>query len=398
MMTKEENDRLTQIGPGTPAGELLRRYWHPIAASADLLREPVVPVRILGENLVLFRSDKGELGLVAERCPHRSASLAYGIPEQDGIRCPYHGWYFSLTGRCIEQPYDDLQGVGKFKDKIRIAAYPVQELGGFVFAYLGPEPAPLLPRWDIAVEEGLVREIVVFPLACNWLQIAENRLDPVHAEWLHVYQTNWVARKAGYPPPAIHRRHVKIDFKLHEFGIMKRRLLEGEDPETAPDWVMGHTMLFPNALGGTGMLQFDVPVDDTHTINWHYHTRPLLPGEAPQQTVPAYEASVYGSDGRMAVHTVGGQDSSAWVQQGPVAPREFENLGRSDRGILMYRKWLSENIEKVARGEDPDGLIRDPALNEPCFDVPGYHGSRVEALGMPVGRPPAMTATRSGDQ
>jgi 5,5'-dehydrodivanillate O-demethylase len=218
-------------------------------------------------------------------------------------------------------------------------------------------------------------------MPCNWLQFVENRLDPVHAEWLHIYQSNWVARKAGIKPTRTHLRHIKIDFVLHEYGIFKRRLLEGEDPETAGDWVTGHTMLFPNVVAG-GMLQYDVPIDDTHTVNWHYRIRERRSDEEPQASVPAYNVPLYHEDGRMVVETVGGQDRSAWIQQGPVTPRDLENLSRSDRGIVMYRKWLAENIERVANGEDPDGLIRDRALNEPMMMVPGFHGSRANSVGI----------------
>ena len=137
MLSVEENERLSRVGAGTPMGNLLRRYWHPIAATVDLEREQVLPVRVLGENLVLYRTRRGSYGLIQERCPHRSASLAYGIPHDDGLRCPYHGWLFDSSGACLEQPYDDIAeegGGGSFKDKIRVDAYEVQELGGMVWA------------------------------------------------------------------------------------------------------------------------------------------------------------------------------------------------------------------------------------------------------------------------
>ena len=109
MLTERENDRLSRVGPGTPMGNMLRRYWHPVATVPDLDREKVLALRILGEDLALYRSDRGEPGLVQQRCPHRSASLAYGIPDEDGIRCPYHGWYFNKAGQCLAQPYDDTE-------------------------------------------------------------------------------------------------------------------------------------------------------------------------------------------------------------------------------------------------------------------------------------------------
>src|ERR1700722_2178046 len=148
MLPGEENERITRVGPGTPMGNLLRRYWHPIAALEDLEREDVLPVRILGENLVLYKTTHGEYGLIQERCPHRSTSLAYGIPDADGIRCAYHGWYFTSSGNCIEQPFDDVENPDNtFKDKIHVDAYPVKTLGGLVWTYMGPpDRQPLLPR------------------------------------------------------------------------------------------------------------------------------------------------------------------------------------------------------------------------------------------------------------
>src|SRR5438105_1787344 len=145
MLTEHDNERISRVGPGTPMGNLLRRYWQPIAAAEDIEREEVLPVRILGENLVLFKTTRGELGLVQERCAHRSASLAYGIPDERGLRCPYHGWLYDGDGRCLDQPYEETENPGgNFKDKIRVDAYPVQTLGGLVWAYMGPpEKHPL---------------------------------------------------------------------------------------------------------------------------------------------------------------------------------------------------------------------------------------------------------------
>ena len=153
MLTREENERLTRVGPGTPMGELMRRYWQPIAAAGQLLERPVRPVRLLGEDLVLFRDPSGRLGLVGDRCAHRKVRLEYGYPVEGGLRCPYHGWTYDGAGRCVAQPSEPAGST--FKDRVRITAYPVQELAGVVFAYLGPRPAPLLPRWDRLVWDNV---------------------------------------------------------------------------------------------------------------------------------------------------------------------------------------------------------------------------------------------------
>ena len=165
MLSQEENAKLTQVGPGTSMGNLLRRYWHPIAASAELDEDAVRPVRLLGEDIILFRTPRGKLGLVGNRCLHRGMSLAYGIPQENGLRCCYHGWTYNTEGVVIDMP---------FKEKclnLRIASYRVQELGGAIFAYLGPQPAPLLPKHELFVRSDLERNIEITELACNWLQV-----------------------------------------------------------------------------------------------------------------------------------------------------------------------------------------------------------------------------------
>jgi len=148
MLTTEENEKLTRVGPGTPAGELLRRYWHPVAIAADLSEEnPVKFVRILGEDLVLFKSKRGEVGLLEDRCSHRGASLSYGRVEERGIACAYHGWLYDTKGNCLETPAEPAGS--KFALTVKHTAYPVQKLAGLYWAYLGPEPVPAIPKYDV---------------------------------------------------------------------------------------------------------------------------------------------------------------------------------------------------------------------------------------------------------
>lgn len=368
MLTEEENNRLTRVGAGTPAGDLLRRYWHPIAATVDLDARWVLPVRLLGERLALFKTTTGEIGLVQERCPHRSGLISCGIPDTEGIHCPYHGWYFDREGKCIGQPYEDVHGPGTFKDRIAIAAYPVKELGGLIWAYMGPRPLPELPRWDLLVRDDLVRELKFTLIPCNYLQIMENSLDPVHFEWLHAQLGNMVARREGKPEQFIPRRHLKIEFDVFEFGIVKRRLLEG-DSEDSEDWTVGHPVLFPTTLAQGMSFQFRVPVSDVETLHIYYNTRPRAPEEAPQTAVPVSVLPYTHEDGSYIVESIPGQDMMAWVGQGSIAPRSLENIARSDRGVVLYRKMLTENIERVERGESPVGLIWDKARNEPMIPV-----------------------------
>src|SRR3954463_4277723 len=149
------NDRLTKVGPGTPMGNLLRRYWHPIGAVAEFDAEPVQPVRLLGEDLVMFRNERGEYGLIGDRCAHRAISLAYGIPQPNGLRCAYHGWTYDTEGHVVDMPFEPACL------PLKIKSYAVQELGGMVWAYLGPqETRPLLPRLELLVREDVNKDVM----------------------------------------------------------------------------------------------------------------------------------------------------------------------------------------------------------------------------------------------
>jgi 5,5'-dehydrodivanillate O-demethylase len=372
MLTREANERLTRVGMGTPMGALLRRYWHPVATVPELVSEPVMAVTVLGENLALIRSEAGALGLVAQRCPHRGASLAYGIPEADGLRCAYHGWKFNGRGTCLEQPAEPADST--FKDRINIPAYPVQEMGGLIWAYLGPPPAPLLPRFDLFVRDDLEREIGITRLPCNWLQIMENSLDPVHLEYLHSVYMNYVLKRQGKPPASQTKHHERIAFDLFEYGIVKRRLWVG-DPEDSDEWQIGHPILFPNILsvgdGGRAQFQIRVPIDDTHTYHIWYRTKPRGEQSALQDpaSIPVLDYAYKHEDGRLVVDTVSGQDMMVWVTQGPISDRTTERLGTTDKGVIMYRALLEEQMLKVERGEEPMAVVRDPAKNWPMIDI-----------------------------
>ena len=368
MLSKAENETLTRVGAGTPMGELMRRYWHPIAALSQLDQNATRKVRLLGEDLVLYRDRSGKLGLVAERCPHRQASLLYGIPEEDGLRCAYHGWQFNAEGRCVEQPYEEAEDPGTtFRDRVRIKAYPVQACSGLVFAYLGPLPAPELPRWDLLEMKNVYRDIGSCVIPCNWLQIMENSVDPVHAEWLHGYFSNYVWSQLGKPERAKPlRTHAKIGFDVFEHGIIKRRVLKGDSEEDA-NWKHGHPLVFPHLLK-VGGFQWRVPVDDENTLHvWYYTYSPEAGKSVPDdEPIPYYEVPVPGPDANGnprwdLMDATALQDIAMWATQGPIADRSTEILGRSDKGIVLYRRLLKENADKVARGEDPMNVIRDPA-------------------------------------
>jgi len=217
MLSAEQNEQLTRVGPGTPMGTLMRRYWHPVATCYEMAANPVKAVQVLGEALTLFRDRQGRLGLIGQRCAHRRVDLKCGIPEKEGLRCPYHGWMYDTSGQCIEQP---AEGATHFKDSIKLPSYPVQELGGLIWTYLGPQPAPLLPRWDLFVEEGVFRQIGTTVVPCNWLQCQENAVDTVHTEFAHGRFGLYAMERLGLTDPEMMKRfkrisrpHTKIDFK-----------------------------------------------------------------------------------------------------------------------------------------------------------------------------------------
>jgi len=374
MLTPEQQHQLTRIGPGTPMGTLLRRYWMPVAASVELTAGSTRAVRLLGEDLVLFRSTRGELGLIAERCPHRGTSLREGDVDDTGVRCAYHGWKFGASGACLEMPGEtrpERLALG------RLPAYRAQELGGLVFAYLGPEPAPLLPRWDLFVWTPILRDIGRAVIPCNWLQIMENSVDPTHLEWLHGHHLSRVRQKLGLPAPTQYpRRHVEIGFDRFPYGIIKRRVLAGGSRED-DDWRVGHPLVFPNmvrvGVHPQHRLQIRVPMDDTHTLHfWYCCWVPPAGSDVQQDAVPVYEVPFRDEHGQFLLDFVDGGDIMAWVSQGAIADRTREVLGDWDRGIALYRRLLLEQLDVVAAGGDPIGIVRDPVENT-CIELPQEH-------------------------
>jgi 5,5'-dehydrodivanillate O-demethylase len=372
VLTKEQNRRFTEVGPGTPMGELMRRYWMPFATVKQLHEHPTRAVTLLGEHLVAFRDRSGRYGLIQEFCPHRNTNLLWGIVEPEGLRCPYHGWLFDAGGNCLEQPAEHPDST--FKDRVTVQSYPVEELGGMLWAWMGPEPRPMVPHWEALVEDG-VRDIGWAILPCNWLQIMENSLDPVHLEHLHAYFTNYVLERIGRQNADAHnfwrtranvRRHRKIGFDIFEHGIVKRRVFEGDDEENA-FWKVGHCVVFPI------MLQFSqirVPVDDTHTLYLWYNVYPKRDGEPDQrpENIPLYKVPLPGVDDEglpvwEMVDNNSGQDNFAWMSQGPVTPRWTEHLGESDKGIILYRRLLRQQMQIVEDGGDPMNTFRDPTKN-----------------------------------
>jgi 5,5'-dehydrodivanillate O-demethylase oxygenase subunit len=377
MLTREENELLTRIGPGTPGGELLRRYWHVVAAASEITEEkPKKKVRVLGEDLVLYRDRSGKYGLIAEHCAHRGVSLYYGFVEEDGIRCAYHGWKYDAGGKCLEQPFENPEA--GFKDKISQPAYPVEKLAGLLFAYLGPPgKKPLLPKWDMLARRDGVRKLEIYQtLRCNWLQTMENSVDPVHTYYLHAH----TLRMRGSNQGAYYYRPLsKLDFELvvHPTwaGIQKQRVFAGDAGHVeAP-----HPLIFPNMLmvpatNGHNM-HFRTPVDDENTQIFHVRFNPTGDGSIVEgREDPLAEfVCTKNEAGEFHMENFPSQDQMAWETQGPVANRPDEHLGESDRGIILFRKLLRDQIRAVQNGEDPLGINRDPQKDEVIRLIPeGY--------------------------
>jgi 5,5'-dehydrodivanillate O-demethylase oxygenase subunit len=360
MLTGEENELFTRVGPGTPAGELLRRYWHPVAIAAELPEDnPVKFVRILGEDLVLFQTKKGEPGLLHDRCSHRGASLSYGRVEERGLACAYHGWLYDNQGNCLETPAEPKGS--NFCLSIKHKAYPVQKLAGLYWAYFGPPPAPAIPKYDVWARTDGWHWLRALPqLDCNWLQAMENSVDTAHLHILHQELVN-----DGFKVESTTRGTIDNleRFEVEEFahGLIKRRVFKDRTVEE-------HPLLFPTVLRQANRTQIRVPIDDTHTWIVYVHFVPdSAEPRADKDDVPVSYRKPYKNPpgalhpfARFRLNEVDAQDFMAWETQGPILDRTRERLAGSDRGVVMYREMLRREIQKVERGLDPMNVFRDP--------------------------------------
>ncbi len=361
MLSEEKNKILTQVGPGTPMGDLLRRYWMPIAGVTEFDTRTTKPLRIMGEDLVLYKDLSDIFGLVDRNCPHRRADLSYGMVEKCGLRCNYHGWAFNETGQCVEQPFEDTCFPGtNAKDRVSIKSYPVQQKGGMLWAYMGPLPVPQLPDWEAFSWENGFSQIVLSEVPCNWFQCQENSIDPVHFEWMH---ENWGQRlrtgKTDLGP-----RHLKLDFDEFEYGFTYRRVKEDSD-EADEAWTIGRVCLWPNGFFLGEHFEWRVPIDDENTlsITWKYTRVPKESEPFAQESIPTWQGPLTDANGKWIDTHVMNQDFLAWVGQGRIADRTQEHLGASDRGIVAVRRRFFEELEHIALGGEAKGIIRDSAKN-----------------------------------
>ena len=358
MLSAEENELMTRVGRGTPAGEMLRRYWWPIAFSEEVKRKGRPDkVTLLGEECVLFRDGGGQLGLLDLHCSHRGTSLEFGRVEDGGIRCCYHGWLYDLRGNCLEQPAEPEDST--FKDRIKHPAYHAQEAGGLVFAYIGPSPAPLLPPYDLLVREDGSRVVGGGEEFCNWLQRAENSTDGSHSIALHA---------AGYPNMAMKRPRIK--WEPTDVGIKETTWVEGVSRPRISHFVFPSHVRHSAARVGESprqVIRFRVPTDDFKTTTFwidfypHKDGQPTQPVALRTEEFKKSEPGVYKrvQDGWWNLYTHE-QDRVAQETQGVVADRTKEHLASSDQGIIMLRKMITEAMDAVERGRDPIGVLRDP--------------------------------------
>ncbi|MBM2810567.1 MAG: Rieske 2Fe-2S protein [Chloroflexi bacterium] len=377
MLTQEANDRLTRVGPGTPMGELLRRYWQPVALIEELPAGGApLPVRLMGEDLVLFRDDQGRPGLLGLHCAHRGADLSYGRIEDGGLRCIYHGWLYDVNGRCVEQPGEPAGST--FHERIRHRAYPCREAGGMVLAYLGPGEPPLLPAYPFLTASDTHRYNSKILHACNFLQANEGNYDPCHTPFLHRYNepgphaTTYIA---AHNVPS-------LDVELTDYGLRIYQLRKLDADKT---YVRLTNFVLPNlcafsAGGNDGYTcNWHVPIDDTH--HWKFviqfrQERPMdlteVAGERnavrADYRIERSRANRYLQDREeMKERSFAGlgrafqaQDMCATEGEGPIQDRTQEHLGRTDVAVAAGRTLLLAAMDAVEAGDDPLHVLRAP--------------------------------------
>ena len=398
MTTREENEILTRTGPGTPAGAWMRRYWQPVALSEEVgPGSRPVPVRLLNEDLVLFRDEDGRLGLIQRNCPHRCSDLSFGRLEDGGLRCLYHGWLFDVNGNCLEQPAEPPES--KFKDEVKAVSYPVREAAGIVFAYLGADEPPLLPDYEPfrAPEAHVLAKRSV--INCNYLQALEGGYDPVHLSYLH----RPLKRKDTRAIPGSDNksansyytgdRRPQLDFERTDYGIRIYSVrASGEDKQyvRTTNFIMPDIVAIVGQEGRIGegyQMHWHVPIDDHHNMRYDLvfnRVRPLdkerhrarwaadfaptgerrtLENRYFQDPALMQSSNFTGMGNSFQVH-----DAFATELMGRIQDRTQEHLATSDRIIVQARRLILEAIKDTGAGKEPLHVIRDPARQD-CTNI-----------------------------
>ena len=360
------DDDLVRVGPGTLCGEYMRRYWQPFAQSKDLTTTPK-NLRILGEELVMFRDGQGRAGVLTPRCIHRGTSLFYGKVDDHGIRCCYHGWQFDVEGRCIDQPAEPAGST--FKDRVRQPWYPVEERYGLAFIYMGPlNKRPLLPKWDILENPsadqmvaaigpsgiGVGGDETVTSVPWSWFQDYENTMDPFHVPILHASFTevHFDPRMAIMPQVTYNLTDVGLNYSAY------RKLDDGREMDRVSPCMLPNVRSVPDVrlqAGNATRIGWVVPIDDTSHLLFHAFLTP--------KDNPGWVRGRIQDWGRMSDEErqrLPG-DWEAQLGQGAITRHSEEHLGASDKGIIVLRKLLKKQMQIVRDGGDPMGLVYDPA-------------------------------------
>lgn len=410
-MRAEDNRKLTETGPGTPGGNWMRLYWQPVALSEELETErAVAPVRVLGEDLVLFRNDDGVTGLIDRRCAHRGADLSLGRLEDGGLRCYFHGWLYGPGGSCLETPAEPEDS--PLKSKVKIRSYPVTERNGIVWAYLGEGSPPSLPSLDCFVAPDEYTFAFKGYLDCNWLQALEVGIDPAHASYLHRFeededtgdsygkQFRGASLGTNLPMTKILREYSRPEILNARTGYGQRivalRRLDKDGLDGSLTHVRITHQVFPHGItipmsATMAITQWHVPIDDV-SCYW-YAMFTSLDESADKQTMreqrlesttmPGYKplrnrANNYQFDyheQRTQTYTGLGKDINVHDQmavegQGYIYDRSHERLSRSDRAIITYRRMALKAIDLVAAGGNPETLLTDTAEVESRGPIP----------------------------
>src|SRR5439155_6284472 len=388
MVSAEQNELMTRIGPGTPAGGLLRSYWQPVALVDELQGpRPVKAVRLLGEDLVLFKNDN-KYGLLERHCPHRGADLAYGRLEDGGLRCAFHGWLFDVSGQCLATPAEPRGS--RLHEHIRQKSYPVTERSGILFAYLGAGEAPAFPHFDCFVAPNEYTFAFKGYWDCNWLQALEVGIGPAHASWLHKFfededpaksygrQFRSTPADSEMPMSKVLREYDSPEIRVERtaYGMRLQTLRKINEVHTH---LRVTNILFPQAFvipmsPEMTISQWHVPVDDYGCYWYSIFTSfgaPVDKDTMRNQRLKTYPAPDYkpifgrsngwGFDAEQQKNQtftgmgfdINIHDQWACESQGLIADRSRENLGTTDKGIVLYRRLLVDAIKKSEAGERP---------------------------------------------
>lgn len=371
-----EDAELTHVGPGTPCGEFMRRIWQPVALSSELNGLPLT-IRMLGEDLVLFRTRKGQPGLLARHCSHRGASLEYGRPTDEGIQCCYHGWHYAVDGTILETPNDP---DSQIKDKLCHGAYPTHEYKGIIFAYMGPpDDVPAFAILDSYDQPDT--DFIPFSLyfACNWLQVLDNTQDPTHSCFLHTRVSGTQFAESWGELP-------ELDYVPTPYGMVNVNVRRWKDRI----WVRTTEMMLPNVNQAgamwltaekdvtfiqTALTRWMRPIDDAHTqmIGWRYFNDRVDPDhKGVKEDVGLGKIDFIGQTEDERPYRERQQvpgDYEAIVSQRPIAVHALENFNRGDRGVAMMRKLIRTNIRAVGNGEPYSSYPRDASGTVPTYTV-----------------------------